>query len=146
MCNVVIGTIIIAILIILCLSVYTYKKIKEAELKLAKYDINVRSTIDASIPAILDLIIDDCFTDYQVMILIPKNELYISDQREKEIRNDLVCKVIERLSDEAIEKMSQFYNVRNIDKIIADKIYITVMNYVVNHNKMITDKEKINKE
>lgn len=146
MCNVVIWFGLIGILILLAMSIYTYKAVKNAELKLAKYEINTRSTIDSSIPAILDLIIDDCFTDYQVMILIPKNELYISDQREKEIRNDLVCKVVERLSDEAIEKISQFYNVKNIDKIIGDKIYITVMNYVVNHNKMITAQEKINKE
>lgn len=146
MCNIVIWFGLIGILILLAMSIYTYKTAKNAELKLAKYEINTRSTIDSSIPAILDLIIDDCFTDYQVMILIPKNELYISDQREKEIRNDLVCKVVERLSDEAIEKISQFYNVKNIDKIIGDKIYITVMNYVVNHNKMITAQEKINKE
>ena len=128
------GILLVAIIILGFLFYFTYKRTKYEFIRLTKYDINSRSTVDASIPNILDLIIDDCFTDYQIMILIPKNELYITDEREKEIRSDLIYKVTERLSAEAIEKLSQLYNVRNIDKIIADKIYITVMNYVVNHN------------
>ena len=82
-------------------------------------------------------IIDDCFRDYEIMVLVPKNELYITDEREKEIRNDLVAKVVERLSPMALDKISLFYNVHRIDEIIADKVYITVMNYVVSHNSLI---------
>ena len=128
---------IIACVILAFMFFFTYKKTKKELLRLTKYDINTRSNIDGSIPNILDLIIDDSFTDYQIMILTPLNEMYITDEREKEIRSDLIYKVTERLSDEAIEKLSQLYNIKNIDKIIADKIYIAVMNYVVNHNKVI---------
>ena len=71
------------------------------------------------------------------MVLIPKNELYITDEREKEIRNDLVQKVVQRLSPMALDKISLFYNVHQIDSIIADKVYITVMNYVVSHNAIV---------
>ena len=59
------------------------------------------------------------------------------DEREKEIRNDLVQKVVDRISPMALDKISLFYNVHKIDEIIADKVYITVMNYVVSHNDLI---------
>lgn len=143
--NILLIILLLAIAVICTTFVISYKKIKEAELNIAKYEINTRSTIDASIPAVLNLIIEDCFNDYQVMILAPKDELYISDDREREIRSDLVNKVTERLSTEAVQKLSQFYNIKNIGNIIADKIYITVMNYVVTHNSIIMSESAKNK-
>ena len=68
------------------------------------------------------------------MILIPKREMYISDEREQEILSDLAAKVAERISPNLIERLSQFYNPNSIDKIIADKISIAVSNYIINNN------------
>ena len=115
------------------------KKHQRDLLELSRYSINVQAIIDNSIPQILENIINDAFQDYQIMVLIPKNELYITDEREKEIRRDLVEKVVNRISPMAIDKISLFYNVHRIDEIIADKVYITVMNYVVSHNEIIHD-------
>ena len=124
-------------LIVLILFYRTNKKHQSQLMELGRYSTNVQAVIDKNIPLLLNDIIDDCFRDYEIMVLVPKNELYITDEREKEIRNDLVAKVVERLSPMALDKISLFYNVHRIDEIIADKVYITVMNYVVSHNSLI---------
>lgn len=113
------------------------RKHQERLLELGRYSTNVQAVIDKNIPELLNDIIEDSFRDYEIMVLIPKNELYITDEREKEIRNDLVQKVVQRLSPMALDKISLFYNVHQIDSIIADKVYITVMNYVVSHNALV---------
>lgn len=112
-------------------------------MELGRYSTNVQAIIDKNIPNLLHEIIEDCFNDYDIMVLTPRNELYITDEREREIRNDLVQKVVNRLSPMALDKLSLFYNVHKIDEIIAEKVYITVMNYVVAHNAMITDKARL---
>lgn len=127
----------IGTLIVLILFYRTNKKHQSQLMELGRYSTNVQAVIDKNIPLLLNDIIDDCFRDYEIMVLVPKNELYITDEREKEIRNDLVGKVVERLSPMALDKISLFYNVHRIDEIIADKVYITVMNYVVSHNSLI---------
>ena len=118
------------------------KRHQKELLELGRYSTNVQAMIDSSIPQILEFIINDAFQDYQIMTLIPRNELYITDEREKEIRHDLVEKVVNRMSPMALDKISLFYNVHKIDEIIADKVYITVMNYVVQHNEFIAKSDK----
>lgn len=102
--------------------------------RIMTYQINVAASIGQDIPELLDLIIQECFRDYEVKYLAPLNEKYINEDREKEIRTELVNIVIDRLSPAALDKLSLFYNTGKIASILADKIYIVVMNYVANHN------------
>lgn len=131
-------------LIILFLFWKSNKDHQNKLMELGRYSTNVQVSIDKSITTLLHDIIDDCFEDYQIMVLVPKNELYITDEREKEIRSDLVQKVVDRLSPMALDKLSLFYNIHKIDEVIADKVYITVMNYVVSHNALIEQEAKQN--
>lgn len=108
--------------------------------KLTLYQINVTSQIDSSIPEILDLIIQESFNDYQVKSLLALEEGYINTDREAEIRKDLVAMVTRRISSAALDKISLFYNIANIADIIADKIYIIVMNYAISHNAKYVEK------
>ena len=39
------------------------------------------------------------------------------------------------MSEATLDKLSLFYYINSIADILADKIYICVMNYVVDHNK-----------
>lgn len=134
----------IGVVIILCLYYRSNKKHQQELLELGRYSSNISAIIDNSIPQILEMIINDAFQDYQIMELIPKGELYITDEREKEIRKALVEKVVTRISPMALDKVSLFYNIHQIDEIIADKVYITVMNYVVDHNSVISARDNTN--
>lgn len=128
---------IFAIFSAVIIAVFTYRasvRYKKEIINTTRFQISAQTVIDETIPELLMRIIDECFTDYQLMILAPRNEGYITEQREEEIRSDLVAKVSERISPIAIDKLSLRYNISNIDRVIGDKIYIVVTNYVVEHN------------
>lgn len=107
--------------------------------ELTLYQIHVQSQIDETVPEVLDLIIKESFNDYQLKSLIPLNEGFINSDREAEIRGEVINLVSSRISNAALDKVSLFYNVTNIADILADKIYIAVMNYVINHNQPFND-------
>ncbi len=109
-------------------------KYKEAVLNLSKYQINTSAQIDDAIPGFLALIIDECFNDYKIKELVGSEDEYINSERESEIRKGLTNLVTQRISNAALDKLSLFYNISEIAEILADKIYITVMNYVIDHN------------
>lgn len=102
--------------------------------RLMWYQTNTTATIDQSIPELLELVITESFRDYQVKYLAVLNEGFINSEREAEIRKELVNLVTNRISNATLDKLSLYYNIENIANILADKIYITVMNYVVQHN------------
>lgn len=129
--GVILLTLIFTIAIIIIISYKHLKKMEELEM----YKIHTGSVIDMSIPGILDLIIQESFDDYKVKILEVKPVEYISEEKEIEIRGELANIVSSRISPAAIEKLSLFYNKNNIADIIADKIYIAVVAYVVDYNK-----------
>lgn len=134
--------IVLGIFIFLYLFYRASKTHNQDLIKLTRYATNVQATIDDSIPELLSKIIDDAFTDYQIMKLIPLNEGYITDEREKEIRDGLVEIVSNRISPMAVDKLSLFYNTANLSNILADKIYIKVMDYSINHNSVIMDQSE----
>lgn len=128
-------------LALFALVIYSNNKHRKKLEEISLYQINVSATIDQSIPEILDLIIQESFTDYQVKYLAPMNEGFITEEREAAIRKDLVQMVSLRISNAALDKLSLFYNIKNIADIIADKIYICVMNYVTEHNSIFMKDE-----
>lgn len=128
-------------LALFALVIYSNNKHRKKLEEISLYQINVSATIDQSIPEILDLIIQESFTDYQVKYLAPMNEGFITEEREAAIRKDLVQIVSLRISNAALDKLSLFYNIKNIADIIADKIYICVMNYVTEHNSVFMKDE-----
>ena len=103
--------------------------------ELTRYEIHANTNINSTIPELLTLFINECFEDYKIMNLIPKDEPYINTEREAEIRNEFTIIVSSRLSKALLDKLSLFYKIDNIAKVLADKIYITVMNYVAEHNR-----------
>ena len=109
--------------------------------KIALYQCNTAATIDSSIPQILELIIQESFTDYKVKYLVPMQEGFLNSDREEEIRKDLVELVVSRMSNAVLDKISLFYNLENMGAILADKIYIIVMNYVIDHNASLDTEE-----
>ena len=129
----------IAAVILSLIVIITNSKHRKRLEDITLYQIHTASTIDQSIPEILDLIIKESFADYEVKYLLPLEEGFINNEREAQIRKDLVQLVTKRISRAALDKISLFYNIANIADIIADKIYILVMNYVTTHNTKFND-------
>lgn len=122
--------------------IYSNNKHKKAMEELSKYSIHTSATIDLSIPEILNIIIQDAFNDYKIKSLLPLEEGFINSTREDKIRKDLVDLVSSRISNAALDKLSLFYNLQNIAAIMADKIYIVVMEYVIDHNRAFSNIDK----
>lgn len=132
----------VIVLCMLGIVVYSTCQHRKKMAELMMYQINVTANIDKSIPEILNLIIQESFDDYQVKFLAPMNEGYLKPEREIEIRKDLVDIVTKRISSATMDKLSLIYNPRNIADILADKIYITVMKYVADHNSAFVEQDK----
>ena len=126
-------------------AIKTNSKDKQRLIEASTSTVNKQAVIDETIPRILDLIITECFEDYKLLVLIPKNEFHINDKREDEIRRDLAEKVETRLSPVAVDKLSLYYNINNLDKIIGEKIYISVMSYVIEVNSLKDNLEEVPK-
>lgn len=138
-CLVLIMVCLVLLTIIVIYSIYTSNRHRKRIEQLTEYSIHTSANIDMSIPEILNLIIQDSFDDYKVKTLLPLQEGYINSTREDQIRQALVEMVSGRISNAALDKLSLFYNIQNIAAIIADKIYITVMQYVIDHNASVTN-------
>lgn len=121
--------------ILIAISIVNTKENQKTAQRLLKYQIDINAPIDKSIPEILDLVIMDCFNDYKIKFLEPIEQGHITAEREAEIRADLVVIITGRISEATLNKLSLFYNINSIADILADKIYICVMNYVIEHNK-----------
>ena len=134
---IIISTFMLLVLVLFGVVIYYNHKHRKRLEEIMIYQINTNAIIDRSIPAILDLIIDESFTDYQVKYLAPLEEGFINSEREIEIRKELVHIVTNRISSAALDKISLFYNIGNIADILSDKIYIVVMKYVADHNAVL---------
>ena len=126
---------IIGVFTLAAISLINTRKNQKAVQEIMKYQIHINADINSSIPEILDLVITECFNDYRIKFLEPIEQGFINAEREIEIRNDLVKIVTGRISEATLDKLSLFYNINSIADILADKIYICVMNYVVDNNK-----------
>ena len=120
--------------------VITNIRYKKKLLDMSMYQIKTSAQIDGSIPEILSLVIDECFNDYKVKELLSIENEYINSEKEAEIRRGLTDIVTHRISNATLDKLSLFYNITDIAEILADKIYITVMNFAIAHNNQFNDK------
>lgn len=130
----------IVLVILATIVVITNIRYKKKLLDMSMYQINTSAQIDGSIPEILSLVIDECFNDYKVKELLSIENEYINSEKEAEIRRGLTDIVTHRISNATLDKLSLFYNITDIAEILADKIYITVMNFAIAHNNQFNDK------
>jgi hypothetical protein len=130
-----IACIFIAIVLSLAIAVIVSNNMYRKRLeRMSYYQINTSANIDSSIPELLDLIVTESFSDYQITHLLPEIG-YINSEQEELIRKDLAEMVMNRISGAALDKISLLYRREYIGDILGDKIYITVMNFVINNNK-----------
>lgn len=93
----------------------------------------------------LDFIITDCLDYYIAMHLTPKNIYYINNKTEAELVNTLSKTVSERISPTLYSQLSLIYDSNQIASVIGEKIYLKVLEYVIQFNVNNQPKEKNNK-
>ena len=127
--------VVIVVLGIAMIVVYHIHK-KELE-RLTSYEINVGATIDEEIPNILEKFVNNIFTDYRLKFLeVQYMDMYISDDHQQAIYRDFADICGKRLSPAMMDKLSLFWKREAITEVLADKIYLTVVVYVAEHNSV----------
>ena len=93
---------------------------------------------DPEVPDAVDKIIQQCFDEFILMNTGYQKEHYINQTEEQEIVNRMIDKVSERISDTIYTKLELYYNSAAVPDIVANKIYMAVMAYVIENNKTKT--------
>ena len=91
---------------------------------------------------ILDKIIDQEFTRYQILKLGHIENLYIKEDMQYQIIHDSSKTVMENISDNLKNKLSLIYKKEYIDDIIVQKIQYVVMQFVIDINGSYRDGKK----
>ena len=91
---------------------------------------------------ILDKIIDQAFIRYQILKLGHIDNLYITEEMERDMIFNLSKTVMETVSDNIINKLSLIYKKDYIDDIIVQKIQYVVMQFVIDINGNYKNEKK----
>ena len=135
------GTLTVVAIVVLGVALIVVYHIHKKELeRLTSYEINVGATIDEEIPNILEKFVSNIFMDYRLKYLdMQYNGKYISDDIQKGIYKEFAALCGKRLSPAMMDKLSLFWKREAIAEVVADKIYLTVVDYVVTHNAVKYD-------
>lgn len=106
------------------------------KIKINEFSSNINSKIDEKTFELLDKIIEESFSEYIVLNVEYKDIEYVDNKLEKEITTNVSHLVAERLSKTLINKISLVYNIDNLPKLIAEKVYLHTLNYTINKNSL----------
>lgn len=94
----------------------------------------------------LDFIIKEALEEYVLFNIRPKNIYYINTKLETEIVTDLAENVPGRISSTLMDHLELIYSYEYIGEAIGQRIYLFVVNYVVefniNNDQISQNKEK----
>lgn len=83
---------------------------------------------------LLDKIIQDTFSRYEIMNLAHKRNLYITEEMQTKIIADITKEIFYGLSDNVLDKLSLIYKKDHIEDIIVQKIQMLVLSYTIETN------------
>ena len=112
-------------------SINSYGKEKN---RIARDSLDLNVNISENYSNILDAFIMEVFNEYKILNLSYNTE-YIAKDKEKKIVSDVTDMVTARLSSTMIKQLSVYYNPAALPDIIAQKIYLVVMQYVIENNR-----------
>ena len=108
--------------------------LKNKELNIEKYRIDIKYGYDPSLEEQLNKIIESVFEEYRLYNLEYKDDSYVKETDEKKIIQDICEMVIQRISPVFITRLSTYFNTDSLGEIIAVKISTKVMEYRVMRN------------
>ena len=101
-----------------------------------KSDMIIRDTKydEETIIAHLDYIINEALDEYNILHITPKQIYYINSKLETEIIEYLIDEIPKRLSKTLITHLNFIYNESYVGAFIGMRIYMTVLNWVLEFN------------
>ena len=93
-------------------------------------------TVDANkdIMDLLDRFIEDSLIQYRIKYLDSKDNLRISESKQKEMVKNVLSDVLNSMSPVLYEKLTYIYNKDNLENTIYLKVSLAVLSYVIEVN------------
>lgn len=123
----------ISLFVLISILIYMARHLtKELELNRAikQKDFLLNVDVDSDTMDIVDKFIEDSLLQYRLKYLTNSDNLYITDQKQKEIVRSILRDVLERMSPSLYEKMSIVYNKDRLEDIIYLKVSMAVIAFV----------------
>ena len=139
---------IICIIILICIAaVYAlakdYFKILNKKLDVDLMKFQIETKIDSEVLTLFDEFLSDCFDDYILDHPEYMKAIYISEQQELSIRNDMINLVGDRISPFLYQKLSLYYNETILPDIIARRVYHLITAYTVDKNSLKQSRDQL---
>lgn len=134
--------IVLAILFILVctflgfLAIFSYLRLIKEQNDIKSFEINTSTISDTEALKALDNLIEDTMTNYILLNRGWKSGTYITSEEEQKIAKEVGELVQHRISPVMMDKLSFFYSAESLSEIIGEKIYIRVMSYSLDQNKI----------
>ena len=128
-------------LLLFWVAVFSFIGVLKAKNNIEQHRIQLDYEIDTTVPETLDKMIMESFEEYMILNESFNDVQFLSRDMEEKISHGVNAVVSRKLSDIFKIKLATYYNEENIPEIIAQKIYILVMNYSIKTNGIKDDEE-----
>lgn len=126
-------------LILFWIAVFSFINVLKVKNMIEQHRIQLDYEIDTTVPETLDKMIIESFEEYMILNESFNNVDFLSKDMEERISHGVNDVVSRKLSNVFKIKLATYYNEENIPEIIAQKIYILVMNHSIKVNGIKDD-------
>lgn len=140
--TILVGMIVLTVIadIILVFSIICIYRLFDKAIKTIRYKNNTYAKIDDDVPKVLEMFVQNVFTDYRAKYLdCDANLIYISPEKEQQILTEMGTLCSQRMSPALADKLTLVWSYESLGAVIADKIYLTVVAYVAMKNQKIRE-------
>ena len=92
-----------------------------------------KDTFDTTM-TLVDKILEDIFVRYTIMNTESKDDLYMNEEMINKMMFEVLKEAYTTLSTQIMNKLTSIYNSSYVDDMIAKKVQLMTMNYVISVN------------
>ena len=115
---------------------FTFLLILREKNNIKSFEVNVTTPLDDEAIKSLDKMIEDAMVDYLVINYGWKQGNFINSEDEKKLISEIAQVIENRISPILLDKLSFYYSTDGISEVIANKVYIKVLSYTIDNNKV----------
>lgn len=115
---------------------FTFLLILREKNNIRSFEVNVTTPLDDEAIKSLDKMIEDAMVDYLVINYGWKQGNFINSEDEKKLISEIAQVIENRISPILLDKLSFYYSADGISEVIANKVYIKVLSYTIDNNKV----------
>ena len=109
--------------------------LESKKLEFEKRKLDLEMEIDEMSFGLLDIFIQKCIDNYLVMNPKYGEMVYINSEEQTNLNKGVNKKVVDEMSESFYNRLTVIYEIDKLASIIAERVYIRTMYYIVEKNK-----------